>query len=260
VSESAPQRASLSSYEATVSAPVREGETRATMTRREAVDVPADDLSASSGVAADDPVTATAEDAVEPVSRPGYQAAGAPLTGSPERVEPPVQDDPAPVPEADSPAGEAPQVGPADPGAWLDRDTGGMQLMVLGPVTARKGDTVSFPIMVDGAQGIAHAPVRVQYDPAVLEFVGAQEGPFLSTDGAGTEFIAQPTAIPGEVQIALSRMPPARGISGSGTLCTLTFVAREAGDTPIVTAGSRLLDASGRVVEFRRNDSHVAIQ
>ncbi len=132
--------------------------------------------------------------------------------------------------------------------------------MVLGPVTARKGDTVSFPIMVDGAESIAHAPVRVQYDPAVLEFVGAEEGPFLSMDGAGTEFIAQAAPTPGEVQIALSRMPPARGISGSGTLCTLTFVARSEGDTPIVTAGSKLLDSSGRVVEFRRNDSHVAIQ
>jgi len=196
--------------------------------------------------------------------RPGFQAIGIPSGPA----APPV-DTPAETPAVDDPADplpptgaldESPSIGPDDPGAWLDRDGAGAQMMVLGPVSAQQGDLVSFPIAIDGARGVAHAPVHVRYDPDVLEFVGAEEGPFLSMDGAATQFIAQPGQAPGELHIALSRMPPAGGISGSGTLCTLTFVARTSGDTPIVTAGSRLLASSGRTVEFRRNDSHVAIQ
>jgi len=196
--------------------------------------------------------------------RPGFQAMAIPPgpvappadapAEAPDVVEP---GDPVPPAGADD---DDPSIGPDDPGAWLDRDGAGAQMMVLGPVSARQGDLVSFPIAIDGARGVAHAPVRVQYDPAVLEFVGAEEGSFLSMDGAATQFLAQPGQTPGELHIALSRVPPAGGISGSGTLCTLTFVARTPGDTPIVTAGSRLLDSSGRTVEFRRNDSHVAIQ
>jgi general secretion pathway protein D len=106
---------------------------------------------------------------------------------------------------------------------------------------------------------VAHAPLRLAFDPGVLSFVEAAEGDFMSSDGSATQFLASAADEPGLVDIALSRLAPGSGVGGGGTICTVTFRVVGRGASPITMIGSRLLDASSRPVSFRRNDSHVAV-
>lgn len=153
---------------------------------------------------------------------------------------------PVPHPEAE----REPGAGPAH----------GAQMLVLGPAVLSKGDVATFTISVEDATDVAHAPIRLVYDPEVLELVNVEEGAFFSSDGTATRFLARTGSTPGILDISLSRVRPQRGIDGGGVLCTVSFLARSAGSSPVVLAGSRLLDPDGGKLEFTRSDADVAVK
>jgi hypothetical protein len=174
---------------------------------------------------------------------------------------PAVQDAPPPAGDPELPAApRPPRARPADEETQETPEPleGGAQLSLLGPASGRLDDALTYAVVVEGARGVAHAPVRLSFDPAVLAFLDAAEGDFLSSDGSGTRFMASEAGSPGLVDIALSRLGSA-GVTGSGTLCTVTFRVVGDGMSSIALSGSRLLDASSRPLGFRRNDSHVAV-
>ena len=134
------------------------------------------------------------------------------------------------------------------------------QLLVLGPAVTTRGDVAIWSISVENAMDIAHAPIRLVYDPDVLELVSVSEGSFLSSDGTATRFLSRAGSTAGILDISISRVPPARGIDGGGVLCSVTFLAKATGSSPMVLAGSRLLDSSGRRLAFARSDADVAVK
>jgi len=133
-------------------------------------------------------------------------------------------------------------------------------LVLSAPAVGHKGRQVEVRISIEQARGISHAPLRLRYDPAILEFVSALEGKFMSAGGAQTVFMASPSSTPGLMFIAISRMPPAGGADGSGELCTVTFLAKTAGESAIDADGSRLLDHAARTIDMKRSDTHVVVQ
>ncbi len=173
---------------------------------------------------------------------------------APTVVEPPAGGDPrgGSAPEGD----EEPEVEPSIPEPEMD----GIQMLLVGPSTMRQGETGQFRLVVENATDLSHAPLRLAFDPEVLEFVEAVEGDLLSAGGGGTRFQASEAEAPGLVDIAVSR-GAGRGAATreSGTLCTVTLRAKAPGLTPLVTSGSRLLDSSSRPLGFRRNDVQVAV-
>jgi len=144
-------------------------------------------------------------------------------------------------------------------GAAFDNQPASAQLILLGPSAAEQGEFVTFTLAAENVRGLAHAPLHLVYDPQILEFVSAEEGAFFSSDGSATQFFASTSTAPGSIEIAISRMPPAGGIDGSGGLCEVTFLTRAPGMSPIVTAGSRLLDADARLLSFRSSDAYVSV-
>jgi hypothetical protein len=151
-----------------------------------------------------------------------------------------------------------------DRGRSRDPELPEARIVVVGPAAVRPRDFVTFTLAAENVKGLAHAPVRLAFDAEVLEFVSAEEGTFLASDGAQTQFMIAPGELPGTLDIALSRMAPAAtsvgGIDGSGVLCTVTFIARGPGMSPIVTAGSRFLDAAARGMTLRSDDAYVSVQ
>lgn len=153
----------------------------------------------------------------------------------------------------------------AAPGDEISGEPGHMpahaaQMLIIGPATTSRGEVTTYSISLENATDVAHAPLRLVYDPAVLELVSAQEGTFFSSDGTATRFLARAGTAPGVLDISISRIPPARGIDGGGVLATVTFLARSAGSSPVVLAGSRLLDSRGRKLEYSRNDADIAVK
>jgi len=180
-------------------------------------------------------------------------------------VPPPVT--PPQADEDDGGAGPQPQQPdevdpPADTFDGMSHDTEAddARIVVVGPASVRPRDFVTFTIAAENVKALAHAPIRLSFDADVLEYVSAEEGSLLKSGGAGTQFMAVPGETPGTLDIALSRTGSAAGIDGSGVLCTVTFLARGPGMSPIVTAGSRFMDAAARGMALRSDDAYVSVQ
>ncbi len=169
---------------------------------------------------------------------------------------------PAPAPD-EAPGAEVggdPDAGEGGPPEGTRARAAHAQVVVLGPSVASPGDPVTFQINLEGAEGVSHAPLRLHYNPAVLRFESVAEGDLLASGGAATHFLAATSDARGTIELSLSRMPAAGGVTGTGTLFMLTFTALAEGTSPVVTAGSRLLDSAGRAVVFGRDDGYVAVR
>jgi general secretion pathway protein D len=105
------------------------------------------------------------------------------------------------------------------------------------------GEQLTVEIRVMGASNVSSIPFHLRYNQAVLEYTGPLvEGDFLRQDGASTVVNATPTAAAGEIVVGASRVGAPAGISGAGTLCSLTFVARAPGPANFVFAGAAVKD------------------
>jgi len=86
------------------------------------------------------------------------------------------------------------------------------------------GELVTVEIKVKDVQNLFGIQLDVRYDPKVLSFVSAEEGDFLSSDGAPTFF--NPPADDGAGTasgLAVSRLGNVSGLSGEGTIAKVTF-------------------------------------
>jgi general secretion pathway protein D len=140
-------------------------------------------------------------------------------------------------PEATAPA-EAPPPPPAEP------PPAGPQVL-LTPASVKVGANalVGLQLEVKDAKDLFAAPVRIKYDPEMLEFKDAVQGDLLNRDGKQVVFARQtPRGSAGVAQIQLNRVPGAGGIDGSGTLLTLTFQARKGGTSQVTVESLTLRD------------------
>ncbi len=129
-------------------------------------------------------------------------------------------------------------------------------LEVMGPSEAIVGDLVTFSIVMLDAPGAVYAPLVLGHDPDILGFVSAEEGSLFSMDGGETQFIAAPSHASGQVEIAISRIPPASGIEeGGGVLASVTFLVLGSGRSRVSLEGSRLVDPIGRAITFESREA-----
>ena len=100
--------------------------------------------------------------------------------------------------------------------------------------TQTVGSTFQVAIKLDKGQDIFSVPMQLQFDPKLLQLVNVDSDPnaFLSRDGKIAPVLHRDNG-DGQVNIVATRPPQATGISGSGTICTLTFKAVSAGDASI---------------------------
>lgn len=162
------------------------------------------------------------------VPAPGVQPA--PTTPAPEPTVPTPGAEPAPTtpgPTAPAPAPEAAKPAPAPQGP--------VRLVFNPPsVQAQLSAPVTVTLQVENAVDLFTAPMRVKWDPKVLRLANIRAGALLSGDGQRVNFSENTLNDAGEASVVLNRLPGAGGISGSGTLLTLTFQAVGRGTTSIM--------------------------
>jgi len=136
-----------------------------------------------------------------------------------------------PVPPANNP-GNIPAVSqpaaPAAPGFAFDPPA----------ITQPKGATFAVNVTLNGAQNAYSIPFQVSYDPKVLQVVNVSNGTLLSQDGQAVALVHRDDDSTGTLQITATRPPGASGISGQGTVVTLTFMAKTPGQSTLsITKG-----------------------
>jgi len=110
-------------------------------------------------------------------------------------------------------------------------------LSIQPPVAAQAvGSTFQTTVMVSNAQDLFSVPMQLQYNPAVLQLVNVDAGPFLGSDGQAVSLVHRVEDSTGLVTISSSRPPNTKGVTGQGSLCTLTFKAIAPGDSSLTFA------------------------
>jgi general secretion pathway protein D len=101
------------------------------------------------------------------------------------------------------------------------------------------GSTFQVAVNLANGHDVFAVPLQLQFNPAVLELVNVDTGDFLARDGQAVALAHRVDN--GLVSISSERPPKTVGISGQGSLCTLTFKAIAPGDSnlALVKVGAR---------------------
>jgi general secretion pathway protein D len=95
------------------------------------------------------------------------------------------------------------------------------------------GSTFTVNVSVAGAQNVNSVPLQITYNPSVLQLLNVSNGSLLEQDGQPVALVHRDDAMAGIVQLTASRPPGAAGVSGNGSVFTLTFQAKAAGQATL---------------------------
>jgi general secretion pathway protein D len=109
-------------------------------------------------------------------------------------------------------------------------------------ITQAKGSTFAVNVLLSGAQNAFSVPLQISYDPKMLQVVNVSNGGFLSHDGQAVALVHRDDDTTGTLQITATRPPGATGISGQGTVVTLTLVAKAPGQSTLTIARGGVRD------------------
>jgi general secretion pathway protein D len=115
-------------------------------------------------------------------------------------------------------------------------------------VTQAPGSTFAINILLRGAQNVYSVPLQVSYDPKVLQVVNVSNGGLLSQDGQPVALVHRDDDTTGALQITATRPPGSAGISGQGSVVTLTFMAKAAGQSTLAISKGGARDPAMQAV------------
>jgi general secretion pathway protein D len=102
------------------------------------------------------------------------------------------------------------------------------------------GSTFQVAVNLSGGMDVFSVPMQVQYDQTKLSLINVDLGDmpgkgvnFLGQDGQAVALVHRDDGS-GNVAISASRPPGTHGVTGTGTVCVLTFQAKSPGDAAVV--------------------------
>lgn len=127
-------------------------------------------------------------------------------------------------------------------------------------ITQPAGATFAVNVTLTGAQNVYSVPLQVSYDPKVLQLVNVSNGGFLSQDGQAVALVHRNDEQTGTVQINTTRPPGATGISGSGVVVTLTFMAKASGQATLAISRGSVLNPGMQGIPVAGAAASVTVQ
>src|SRR6185369_8211168 len=158
--------------------------------------------------------------------RRGTPAAVAPATPPPTATAPPVpqQQQPAIAP------GQQPAPGaPNQPQASSNPAAPAILSFEPAQIMQAAGSTFPVNVSIANASNVYAVPVEITYDPKQLQLLNVSNGQFLQKDGQPVSLVHREDEQKGTILVNATRPPGANGMSGQGTVFTLTFLAKSAG-------------------------------
>jgi len=127
-------------------------------------------------------------------------------------------------------------------------------------LTETKGSTFTVNVMLTGGQNVYAVPVQLNYDPNQLQVVNVSNGGFLSQDGQVVTVAHREDTATGTMQITASRHQGAGGVSGQGSVVTLTFMAKEPGQSALTITRGGARDPAMQPIAMSGAQAAVTIQ
>ena len=123
----------------------------------------------------------------------------------------------------------------------MQQEANGQVKLQLAPEISQQkvGSTFQVAVNLSGGTDIFSVPMQVQYDETKLSLINVDLGDtgkgvnFLGQDGQAVALVHRDDGS-GNVAISASRPPGTHGVTGTGTVCVLTFQAKSPGDAAVV--------------------------
>jgi general secretion pathway protein D len=168
---------------------------------------------------------------------------------------------PVAVPAGAPPQASATQGAPARPAAPTPNPAGGTSFQFdPGSITQAKGATFTVNILISGAQNVYSVPLQLNYDPSKLQLMNVSNGGFLSQDGQTVALVHREDETTGTLQITATRPPNSGGVSGQGSVVTLTFMAKGSGQSPLTITRGGARDPAMQAITVNGAQAVVNIQ
>jgi general secretion pathway protein D len=129
-----------------------------------------------------------------------------------------------------------------------------------GTITQAKGATFTVNILISGAQNVYSVPLQLNYDPSKLQLMNVSNGGFLSQDGQTVALVHREDETSGTLQITATRPPNTGGVSGQGSVVTLTFMAKASGQSPLTITRGGARDPAMQPITVNGAQAVVTIQ
>ena len=121
------------------------------------------------------------------------------------------------------------------------------------------GSTFTVNVNLAGGQNVASVPVQLLYNPRVLQLVNVSSGTLLSQDNQTVALVNRDDSMAGILQLTASRPPGAAGISGDGSVFTLTFQARAPGQSTLSINRAMVKNAAMQTVPASGSQAIVTV-
>ncbi|MBL0226166.1 MAG: type II secretion system protein [Geobacteraceae bacterium] len=133
-------------------------------------------------------------------------------------------------------------------------------VQIAAPAGIDVGQQFYADIKAGDVQNLAGASFVLSYDPKFVDYVSANEGPFLKKDGKPTVYSATANAAEGTLTVKLSRAPNSGGMSGAGTLVSALFRAKAKGAASFGFQSVSFTSADGKPHEMLPFSTAVTIR
>src|SRR5580704_16486758 len=122
----------------------------------------------------------------------------------------------------------------------------GSPIVSFDPATVDQavGSTFTVNVNLAGGQNVSSVPLQIMYNPRVLQLLNVSNGTLLAQDGQTVALVNRDDSMAGILQVTASRPPGTSGISGDGSVFTLTFQARAPGQSTLAINRAVLKNAA----------------
>ncbi len=124
--------------------------------------------------------------------------------------------------------------------------------------TQHVGSTFTVSVLLNGGQNIFQVPMQISYDPKLLQIANVSNGNLLSQDGQIVTVTHREDD--GTMQVVATRPPGSTGVSGQGSVVTLTLVAKAPGQASLTIAKGGARDPAMQALPVNGASAAVTIQ
>ena len=108
------------------------------------------------------------------------------------------------------------------------------------------GSTFTVNVNLAGGQNVSSVPVQITYNPRVLQVLNVSNGTLLAQDGQAPSLVNRDDSMTGILTLTAERPPQSPGISGDGSVFTITFQARAPGQSTLSINRAGIKTATGQ--------------
>ncbi len=128
------------------------------------------------------------------------------------------------------------------------------------PIQVALSAPVVVSLQADNVTDLGSAPVKIKWDPKILRLNQAAPGTLLGQPGSVNAPTLDIRNDAGEATIEMSRRAGAGGVSGSGPILQLTFMAIGKGSTTITVTEATLKDSKQQPITVAAPSVTVTVQ